>query len=537
MTTDLACALLFDAERALRADHPEFAVAIPLLRRNRVPVAVLPRAAGLANEADSSSFKEYVHQERERYERHLAGYLEVADAWAGAGIEGVLIKSPGYFPYTSSNVDVLVAESQAGEACTILEDLGYRELTSAREPYKRLFRRLREPYLGFPIHVHTAVAWINRFFTDEEIIEGRRASEGTGRIAYPSAQNVFLVTTAHWLYEDKELTLRDLYHAALAVQDGVEWDSVRRTAESGGWRDGLELALAVYGVAAERFAGRDLCQALPAPELGSGLLRRAAERAAGASSPPLRLSKTLCKALQAAKTGRDPRLSGGAKARELSALANAAVRCKMPAGRNGPVTTVSLSGPDGAGKTTAARALQEFLQTEVGVAASYHWLRPGSSRGLEIIRPVGLRLFGAAERERSGASPGSRKTLLNSRPRLREAWCWVLLSDYVFRLLLEHIRCRLAGGIHIFDRYALDAAADLEGTYGFSNASLAVRITPSPTVQILITGRTGELPEHYDRYGGLASATVPERAPLKRTVTDVARLALEVFVESARGER
>src|SRR4029077_8259532 len=120
------------------------------------------------------------------------------------------------------------------------------------------------------------------------------------------------------------------------------------------------------------------------------------------------------------------------------------------------------------------------------------WLRPGTSSGLEFIRPAGAELLRIASRDRfrlpitSVASRGSRKVLLHSRPRLREAWGRVLLTDFVLRLWAKRIRCRMVGGIHIFDRYAVDAAVDLEAIYRLSNARFVIALTPVPGMQILL---------------------------------------------------
>ena len=55
-------------------------------------------------------------------------FAEVARAWSDVGIPSVLIKSPGYIPYTNSNVDVLVPTHQMSEAHRIMLELGYLEL-------------------------------------------------------------------------------------------------------------------------------------------------------------------------------------------------------------------------------------------------------------------------------------------------------------------------------------------------------------------------------------------------------------------------
>ncbi len=554
VTLRLASALLFDSEVPAGVGERHLSELILLLRRNRVPVALLPRAAALTELDSSGKFRTYVRGETERHKRQLSAYLEVAEAWANEGIEAILIKSPGYFPYTSSNVDVLVASSRGIEACRILERLRYSELPMVREPYKRLFRRMDQPHLGFPIHVHTAVAWINRFLTDAEVLQDRRRSDEIDLLLYPSTENVFSIITAHWLYEDKALALRDLSQTSLAVSEGVDWEAVRRQADRGGWRQGLEFAFALYQIAADRFGARDLHAALPSPDVRSRVLRRELERSTRADEPPIRLSKLLWKSLHLAKTVADPRLTSRETLHELLLVLFFTVHAKLPSGRNGPVVVVSVSGPDGAGKTTLARTLQNFLEAELGLPVRYHWLRLGTSRWLDFARSTGATLLrgaghaGVRVPTKTTLRAGHRKMLLQRRPRLRTAWCYLLLADFLVRIWAELLACRVVGGIHVFDRYAIDAAADSQVLYSFHDARLAIALTPPPTVQILLkprlepegsyfpSSRVREehfcLIQRYKHYESSADAVFQAGEPLASLVDQAARLVLTSLATS-----
>jgi hypothetical protein len=528
-----ASALLFRDRPAVDLPSEEIPSLIAVLQAQRVPIATLPSAPALAS-LDGAA--DYVAEEARRYDRQRCAVQEIADAWASEGIEAVLIKSPGYFPYTSSNVDVVVRSRSARTAAGVLESLGYRELRSMREPYKRLFRRMRQPHLGFPVHLHTAVAWINRFLTDVEVLRGRRRLETIPGLSYPSADNVFSITTAHWLYEDKELTLRDLYHATLAVADGVDWDAVRGQAVRAGWDSGLELALGVYRMAAERFGARRLREQLPSSRVRASLLRRELERLERRSPAAFRLSRPLCKALQLAKTVGDDELPRGEASREALRIVSYAAQARLPSSRRGPFVLVSVSGPDGVGKTTLARALQDFLEREVGVPAAYHWTRLGSSPPLDLIRGVASQALDSAARLRRDPAAGTRlrcvgRSILHERPRALRAWRCLLAADLLVRLWARHALCRMTGGIHIFDRHAIDGVADLEAMYGTADARWLVRVAPRPDVRILFRDG-GPDAMGYAPYEAVADALLTPRDPVEVLVDCAAREVLKPYVQA-----
>ena len=563
MSLRTAAQLLFGAPPG-RIDAPRDAERfVELLRRNRVPVAVLAESAAIRDLAHQMpELAAFVASERERLEYATDAYREVAEAWTDAGISCVLIKSPGFFPYTSSNVDVLVPAERAERACGVLESLGYAELPAIREPYKRLFRRARAPKLGFAVHVHTGVAWVTRFLTDADVLRSSRTSPEAPWLRYPGAEEVFLINTAHWLYEDKEMTLRDLYHAELAIRDGVRWDALRAKATAAGWRDGFELGLTLYRVAAHSLGLTTLGQAIPPPDRVGPRLARRAVRPVDDGTSVISLNKAICKGLQLVKTGRDPALDGTEKAREMGNLLWATARQALFTRPGGRCVAVAVSGPDGAGKTTFAREMHAWLSGELGLPAEYHWTRLATSQPLDALKTVGTRVVSViptGARPESGHVAGDReralraespppKALLTDRPRVRHAWCCVLFVDFGLRLWMRTLKAELRGGIHVFDRHMVDAVVDLEAIYGFHLPAWSLRLLPHPDVMIVIdaTSHSDELPspavvgngrdalEIYESYAGRADVVVPGREP---PASAVSRTAPGILLEYARTRR
>lgn len=484
----VATSLLFGLP--ILQELPNASKLVALFQRNRVPVAVLSQSLTPKALLQDPAFVQFWERERKRYEQALAAYTQVYDAWNQEGIQAVLIKSPGYFPYTSDNVDVLVSCDQREKAIKILQNLGYIELPHVREPHKQLFRKVRRPYIGFPIHLHTHVAWINSFFTDVEIIDSCQNPQNGSAIVYPSADHILMITTAHWLYEDKELKLRDLYHVWLALGNGIDWEHVWKMSKLRGWQDELKLGLLIYGLVSRWFTIYTLSTQLPElserdlPPWMALYLRRLTQ---GQAMLPLKLSKAFCKGLHFRKTTQDLTLTPLKKLRELWQLAYFTLRVKTHRLQRPKSFVLALSGLDGAGKTTLAIYLQNLLRNTFALRTRYHWLRLGSSKGLEMFKRP-LRLLWGRDPSSAASSTGSTgyKRFLEHHPHLRTLWGYILACDFLMRLWLRFLLAKLIGGIHIFDRYAVDAVVDLASTYKFKSAGWLTMLAPKVNLSILL---------------------------------------------------
>lgn len=154
---------------------------------------------------------------------------------------------------------------------------------------------------------------------------------------------------------------------------------------------------------------------------------------------------------------------------------------------------VACSGPDGAGKTTLALSAIAHLRS-TGVEPSYHWMRLGSSRFLDLVKKA------APVRAETGSRDGGSayKDVLARRSLLRRVWAWVLATDYMIRVWAKVARARIAGGVHVFDRYAVDAAVDLRLVYGLRGARRLVRLAPAPDVRVMVTAEGIDLSQRGD---------------------------------------
>lgn len=162
---------------------------------------------------------------------------------------------------------------------------------------------------------------------------------------------------------------------------------------------------------------------------------------------------------------------------------------------------ITLSGLDGAGKSTLADALQARLRKsgvraiifhmnkEVGL---YAYLRTARDAVLRAIRPGRAAAADKAQlpAEAGRSEPGSAKAaLLEIRRRIiwnKSLRRWVDLGDLltflIYRLFIEKIR----GRVLIMDRYFYDRMADLADGRSWRYLRWFSRIIPDPDVAVLV---------------------------------------------------
>jgi hypothetical protein len=358
---------------------------VRFLVRNKAPVAAVPFDVPADRDGPVAA---YAEGQAQILATAIAEYGAVHERWRARGIEGVLIKSPGYFPYTSDNLDVLVPETARDAAVEVLEECGYRELPWVREPYKLLFRKIDAEPFGFAIHLHTKVAWINRFFDGADLSARSVADADLPCLVRPSAEDAFLITAAHWFYEDKELKLRDLIHVAMLLEGDVDWNAVARVAAEQGWGRGLASATAIYRRAFDGLGLSAIGDRLPTA--GFGPAPRWVDEIEAPATLPLRLPRVRTKVAHLVKSVRDPRIGVGEKVREAGLVAFYAGRVRLPDLRRQPSLRVRLTGA-AAGEASFARALLHELYEGFEIRATYR-----GGRG-ETAAPVRRTLLGGVE--------------------------------------------------------------------------------------------------------------------------------------------
>jgi thymidylate kinase len=467
------------------------------LQRNKFPLVALGERAPAWLAADAT-FRAELTAEADWYVTQRREYQLVRDAWRARGIDCLMIKSAGNrpsFPHTSDNIDIAVRPQYAPAARQILRELGYVEVRSVEERWKRLFRKFHDGRCVSAIHVHEQVAWLVGFMDEEQLWSRMRPSDDDPDVNIPSPEDAILINLAHACYENKILKLNDVARVRYALRtrgDALDWCYMERTAASRGWLDGLAYMVLVHAALETVLFGSSLIadsqlERLRALATRSRTLegRLAALESGPPMTLPLDLSYWYCKRLYYRKILMDPTVSLARRWRDVGSTILWGIKLKSRL-RPQPGMIVSLSGPDGAGKTAHARALVDALKLcEVGT--DYVWSRGGSSGIFRLVSRVLRKPIQA----RTSAGPtdviARRRQRLN-RPVLRFIWAWLVALDQIATYNVAARLAALRGRAVILDRYVFDTAVEMDvslpkdATWSREAIAAMLRFVPRPHV-------------------------------------------------------
>jgi len=160
---------------------------------------------------------------------YLREFNATKDELVGEGVEYILIKSDGTFPYESDNLDVLIRPKDFVETIRVLVRKGYNEVSPVREPHKFLFEKLSDLGESVKVHVHTRVEWEGVEFLNLEKLWERHKMyiQDSMVISAPSPEDYILIATAHLFFEDHNVKLRDLIRISLRLESQrIDWDYI-----------------------------------------------------------------------------------------------------------------------------------------------------------------------------------------------------------------------------------------------------------------------------------------------------------------------
>jgi thymidylate kinase len=464
---------------------------------NKVPLAAVAHAGGAAEAAWLGLSREpavaaALGRETERKATLLQAYARAASALGAAGIRPVLFKSPRGFPHLSSNLDVLVPPESFEESRRIIRRLGHIQLPHYREDHKVLFRTFDGGEPSLSVHLHEAVSWGRVVILEGDGVVGRSVPGEEPGIFVSSPQDCLAATVAHTILETDQVRLSDLRTARFCLDRGASVAGLLQGARDARWLPGAASGLLIYDSVCETATGapmldsaeRELARAaldehIWARRLHGRVLRQ------GCAALPFQLPRHFAKLHLLRLILRDDRRDPERRFLDLAAsgwnlLAN---RLRV---RTCPASLITVSGPDGAGKSDVAESVAGALRL-CELPTRRIWSRGGFSR-------LGVAGKAAARRVMPSAVPApqsesAKRTFLQSSWR-RALWSWAVAAEQA--LAVQWIRLLiLLGRTVVCDRYVYDSLADL-----------AARSAPS---------RAGPLPTRASGFL-LAAAPVPDLA-------------------------
>jgi len=475
------------------------AAVVALLAVNKVSLLALRaeddgsdsvRAALLASPAAGAA----IDSARARRRGLLDAYRPVAGAMADAGIRPVLFKSPAAFPYLSSNLDVLVPPSRFEESARIVADLGHIRFPHYREDHKLLFRAFERGRPGLSLHLHEAISWGRVLVAGGDAVAARAVAGEEAWLLVSSPADALTATLAHTILETDEVRLSDLRTVRRCLAHGARVADFLAEAKERRWEAAAASSLLLYDAVCRTAGARGLLDAEDRERAGEALARSTWARRSlrrvvpgGEMTLPHRTPRWFSKGHLVALIAGDDRRDPDRKLKDLIAsgwnlVANRlAIRCR-------PAQLITISGPDGAGKSRLAASVAETLRLcEVPVARL--WSRGGFSRlavsGKALARHVaGGRIPAVRDEEakREFLETGWRRTL----------WTWTVVIEQAASL--QRARLALAAGRTVVcDRYAYDSLADLLSRSPQGGRALPARAAgfllgaaPAPDIALLI---------------------------------------------------
>ena len=538
-------------------------------------VSFLPIAARYGPAIDHTPLADFVRRDAENYRIQRDEFERVRLRFSEARVETMLFKSTGAppaFHYLSSNLDVLVPSGQAQTARECLQQLGYVELLNVEEPQKYLFRRFPGDGTSFAFHLHEVVGWGVPFLDNAVVWAHARCVTGDPGIVIPGPSEALLVTLAHWFYEDKALSLGNMFLTAHALRSmDCALAEPANHARRRGWEEGFWGALCIFDDAWKRIFEESFLTGDQHAELDRAPARFSEVRARllpgvryQENGIPAIILFQPAKVVYYRKVMRDTRRGMMRKLFNVYDTLLWGVRWKLHV-RSQPPLLVSVSGIDGSGKSLQVERLREVFET-CDIRVRCVWSRGASSPGVGAVLRAGKGVLKAGDRSADDVptqstikeTPRSEAQRFNERQRrLRNPFVrWVFSMVYAVDLKWTYvIKVRfllLTGHVVICDRYVYDALVDFALYTGTDAArppfalNVMRALVPRPRVAALLDVDPVEALRRKPEEGGTAHleiartmfldiakshrlSVMPAGAPADAIQAKLARAALDSF--------
>jgi len=415
----------------------------------------------------------------------------------------MFIKSLNTLPLDSDNFDILVKEKDLAASIKMLKDAGFVELAWVREPYKWLFRYVREGKDYLAVHLHTAVAWDGIKFVDVGDLwkEHRKLQIDGVTVGMPSPETHLLITFAHAFFENHQFSLNDLIYIVEDIHSKeLDWDYVTSWVIKDRWFDSFYGMLLLTDHVYRTLFGDALIpenafkKLSGASKKNSCLPKKLIKQYDGKLSLPFKVPIITVASHYVQKIVTDPNTPSLNKIGTILSISKDFLKRNMPIRRDRPAFPVCFVGQDGTGKTIHARYIWKELKQR-GISVKYVWSRgTGFFLGPLLNFLKFALLNGEMLKEHKN---GNRviETLLGKEP-IKSMWAYALLVDH----LAKSMKVKLAlafGNMVICDRYLFDTIVDVKCDLGknFSGAlkRTVERLAPKPEIIFMMDTDPREL--------------------------------------------
>jgi thymidylate kinase len=432
--------------------------------------------------------------------------LETAESFENYQVQFIFLKSLTKLPLDSDNFDILVHDEDLPLACDLLQRMGFVEVTWTKEPYKRLFRKIKGAEDCIAFHLHTKMAWDGIEFVNLSNLwnqcDARKIERVT--IRFPSPENHMLITLAHAFFENHSFKLSDLINIAEdAHERKIDWDYIEQWVATDNWRVPFWALLQFQNHLNESIflekVFDEKCFVFNSKKT-EGAKRRIVQKLVAEfdekRSLPISIPIFTASKYYVSKIVRSRKLSPYGKLRTIASLSAQYIGRRM-FGERQPAFVISISGEDGTGKTTQAKYLWKELNSR-DIKTSYVWSRGFGLFFEPLLHLVRKPFLGEFEPTASKNYEQKRSQILEIRP-VRLIWAYMIILDHLLQISSRVALELLSGNVVICDRYIYDTFVDSSFDLGIE-ASLPVeevmeKMVPSTAVTFLMAKESDEIQE------------------------------------------
>jgi thymidylate kinase len=504
--------------RKLEEDSFDFNLLYSTLKENKVLFRTLAQITSSSSclSLKRSILKRFVDekeifQKSHEFLRFLKGrILQVVEVLEDNNIESIFLKSFNSLPVDSDNFDILVEDAALSTACESLKSLGYVEVAWVKEPYKRLFRKVRNAEDCLAIHLHTRMAWDGIEFVDHSDLWGMRQEKKIDgvTVGFPSHEHHMLITSAHAFFENHCFKLGDLIYTIedSRLQKKTDWNYLEQWVSTCKWSVPFYVLLQFQDHLHESLFTKKMFENKDFRAIGEKktaeqnkiVQRLVAEfsekRALPIPIPVLTVSRYYVKKILS-----DPKLPLTRRVCMVAPLFGQYAGRRI-FGEKHPTLLIAFSGQDGTGKTTHARHLWNELQDR-GIKTDYIWSRGMGLSFEPFLRLARKFLLGRVHATDDDIYQIKREKTLNIKP-MGLLWAYLTVVDHLFQIMTKVRTSLLLNNVVICDRYIYDTLADARCYVGQTARLVAAKrsleiMIPSPTVTFLMENQQNEYLENH----------------------------------------